>query len=874
MAYSMGELVRLRNQFFEAYDAGDIQEAIHLGNDMMEYYQKKNLTDGLDFAGDAFNLAVLYDDISYRQKAAELYLKAAQIQKRELGEESEAFTNTLNNLAVTYSLEGRHTEALSLYKKVLRLRLAFLEENHPDVIIARFHLGTAYENLEKNDRAVAAFEEALHLAGSQPALPKKDYADILCGLASVLGKKGCYKRAISHYAKAVEMLKIEEGEHNFYYLSVLLSVALLCEKAKCYDQAVVYYKRAIASRSTLLEKKHLDYVSNLNALAQAFLKRGEFDRAIDTHKEALGVINELLGKDHVFYAECVNHIGRDYLLAGNKEKAMEYFQNALLLKEKNCGKEHVSTSFTKESIADCLLEEGKEAEAKEAYAALCQERRTLFGETSEVYLQGLMKLGACYEKTGDLPKAVQTYQEAMEVRKEQQMPRDMGMVFHLQALAEVLLQLGNEEEAMHRMNDALVVRRQMYGRIHPRYARGLYYRGKLESKMHRLEEGRRDFLAALSMQKDMVGEENQDYKDTVTALIALLKEKIAQETKQGNPSAAADALAEVLGFFTTCTQEEKMDLLLQRGMVFAQAGRGQEGLSALWEIKERVEKSQDVWKKRRYQMVQGALLLSCSQYAQAEEVLVQALEEGYAEAGNLFVAEKELLLLLGETALLTKNAKKAESYFTPLNTSEDEDAAFQQRLGLGRCAMLKKDWETALALLGSLWKESEGFRQKDPLFYHRTIGFLSEALEKRGETEAARRLLETVLSFYRSHQLQRRREYVLWLRRYALLAKKEGLRREAAESYRALAQLDLEEDKMQKAADLLSAGRLWMEEKEYPLAEEILLEAKELLEEKEGENLRLYRTVLAGLKRLYTRTKQVAKAEEMAQKMERLETEL
>ena len=35
MAYSMGEIVRLRKQFLEQYDAGELQEAAHTGGEMM-----------------------------------------------------------------------------------------------------------------------------------------------------------------------------------------------------------------------------------------------------------------------------------------------------------------------------------------------------------------------------------------------------------------------------------------------------------------------------------------------------------------------------------------------------------------------------------------------------------------------------------------------------------------------------------------------------------------------------------------------------------------------------------------------------------------------------------------------------------------------
>ena len=55
MGYYIGEIIKLRNKFFEASDKADFAEAIKLGKDIIKLYKDNNDCESLEYANDLNN---------------------------------------------------------------------------------------------------------------------------------------------------------------------------------------------------------------------------------------------------------------------------------------------------------------------------------------------------------------------------------------------------------------------------------------------------------------------------------------------------------------------------------------------------------------------------------------------------------------------------------------------------------------------------------------------------------------------------------------------------------------------------------------------------------------------------------------------------
>jgi len=73
------------------------------------------------------------------------------LHKKVLGPEHPDTLTSMNNLAVTYSKQGKHNEAGELQLKVLDLCKKVLGTEHPDTLVSMSNLATIYSNQGKHN---------------------------------------------------------------------------------------------------------------------------------------------------------------------------------------------------------------------------------------------------------------------------------------------------------------------------------------------------------------------------------------------------------------------------------------------------------------------------------------------------------------------------------------------------------------------------------------------------------------------------------------------------------------------------------------------------------------------------------------------------
>ena len=92
----------------------------------------------------------------------------------------------------------RWNEALNAYNKAIEL--------NPNDASAYNNRGLAYDNLDKNDLAIADYEKAIELN------PK--YRDAFNNIGNSYGRRGYYKQAILYYDRAIEL---NQNDADAYY---------------------------------------------------------------------------------------------------------------------------------------------------------------------------------------------------------------------------------------------------------------------------------------------------------------------------------------------------------------------------------------------------------------------------------------------------------------------------------------------------------------------------------------------------------------------------------------------------------------------------------------------------------------------------------
>ena len=175
----------------------------------------------------------------------------------------------LNILGAIYSGLGQYEEAISTYKKALKLK--------PDYAEAYNNLGNIFNKIGKNEESILNYREAIKL--------KPDYTDAYYNLGVILISADKYAEAITNFNRVIEF----KPDHSDAFGN--LGVAF--NKLDRYDDAIVCYKRAIELKPNVAE--------NYNNLGNALSKINDYEKAITNYNKAIELKPDI--------AEFYNNIG-------------------------------------------------------------------------------------------------------------------------------------------------------------------------------------------------------------------------------------------------------------------------------------------------------------------------------------------------------------------------------------------------------------------------------------------------------------------------------------------------------------------------------------------------------------------------------------
>ena len=516
MAFYIGEIRKMRKEFFEAYKDGDYKKALVLGKGILNIYADNDDMDSMDYAVDTGNLAMVYDQVQVFDRAAEYYKKAAEL-KKEYSGESLSYADTLNNLAIVWNQTGKQKEALSLHQKVLEIRDGKLGREHVDYIHSLYHMGNTYELMKEFDKAIEFHSKAMQKARQCKDFDVLDLADLHGSAARAYEGKGNYKKAIYYYEVCMDLIEKARGTENFYYMMNMLTLAAACEKAGLLDLSVEYCEKAVDIRRKLFSENHLDFLNSLNSLAAICCKANQFDKAIEIHREVMDLVEKILGKEHIFYADALNNMSVDY--AGKKE-----YKKALALNVKALNRKKELLGEQDPQVAACLMSLGNlyEKMEKDEEALQCYQEaldiRIINPETHSNCADTYAAMGKLFEKQKKYTEAAVHVQEALKLRKEAGDEGSSLYVWNMHLLAEIYRQQGNFTKAIELCKEATDIMEDRFGTEHPRYATAMEKLGLVYEAAQEYETAEETLEVVAEVRKEMLDEDNPLYLGTLDAL--------------------------------------------------------------------------------------------------------------------------------------------------------------------------------------------------------------------------------------------------------------------------------------------------------------------------------------------------------------------
>src|SRR6266571_5066663 len=248
----------------------------------------------------------LQGHVQYEQ-AEPLLQRALTIREKLLGSDHADVPAILNNLAVIYRDQGKHTRAEMFFQRALAMRKKLLGPDHPGVATVLNNLAMLYRMQRKYEQAEPLYQQALAIDEQVPGPVRPDLATTLNNLALLYQTLGKYALAEPFYWRALAIYEQLLGPEHPYVASCLSNLALFYNDQGLYNQVEPLYQRALAICEKVLGSDHPQVAISLNNLATFYTAQGKYTKARPLFERALAIAERTLGPYHSDLAQLLEN---------------------------------------------------------------------------------------------------------------------------------------------------------------------------------------------------------------------------------------------------------------------------------------------------------------------------------------------------------------------------------------------------------------------------------------------------------------------------------------------------------------------------------------------------------------------------------------
>lgn len=363
-------LITLRHNLAYLYKTmGDFGKA--------ETLSKKALTQHLalhgkdtEYANMIKNYGSLQMDLIQYEAAERLIKEAMVIERRELGENSNAYGTSLNQLGIVYQYQGRYNESKNVLEQSLKIKESVLGKQHEHYANGLVNEANVLMAEGLFEQAEPLYRQAERIYKNSSGIKTKNYANILHLLSKVKLSIGFYEEARKLLLQSLAIQKEILGTSHPDYSNTLNSLGMFYREINDNEKADSAYSISLQLRKEAGGDISYSYAQSLNNVADLYVFNGRHREAAKMYEQCLVIAQNTVGKNHPDYATYVNNLGQAYFKAESFEEAQRYFQQAIDLREKIYGKNHLLTLEAKSNLLSALDAQGKYKEAEKIYQFL------------------------------------------------------------------------------------------------------------------------------------------------------------------------------------------------------------------------------------------------------------------------------------------------------------------------------------------------------------------------------------------------------------------------------------------------------------------------------------------------------------------------
>jgi len=335
----------------------------------------------------------------------EYTLQAIEMRKKLFGEINEDYITSLNNYALSFSMDNNFREAIELQEKVLRL-CGKLPKPHKNIGLYTMNMGRFYYLAKDNDNAIKYWEKALPLV--------EKHGEIYEKLLDWLGSIYIYRNDVENQARIMALTE----EHNQHEMSLPCDEpGCMTERAEyCYTtgdkaKAKEYYLKALSMNMTPEQKSKI-----YESYAKFLTNEKDWDTSAEYYYMAAEAKKQKEGETEDYIQLIYNSAVRMYI-GKQYEKSLDYYNIVVAFYEK------IDSKASRKNIAQChkgignVLSAMKDfARAKEEFTKSLDYYSTEHS-LSEEHAAIVERLATAEKFNKDYDSSIAHYQEAISMYK-------------------------------------------------------------------------------------------------------------------------------------------------------------------------------------------------------------------------------------------------------------------------------------------------------------------------------------------------------------------------------------------------------------------------------------------------------------------------
>ena len=339
--------------------------------------------------------------------------QAMDIRKKLLGEVSEDYITSLNNYALTFSMEKNYQKAVELQEQVMQL-CGKLRKPHKNIGIYTTNMGRFYFLAGDKEKAAKMWEQALPLVEKHGEV----YEYLLNSLGTIYSDSGDQQK----FNRIMALIE----EHNQHELTKP------CDEPKCMLERAQYYGATGnqgKAKECFLKALDMQMDDEMKVkVSEAFASflggsARDFASAADYYLSAASIRKTVSGETEA-YARLMYNAGIYSFIGKKYEQAVSAYQVTLDFYRKS------DTEAVRKKIAQCMKGMGNAYNGMKDYgkAVECFQQLVAYYEqydqADEEYPKAILRLAKAEKFNNEYPKSIEHHKQAMALFEQRGMVDD------------------------------------------------------------------------------------------------------------------------------------------------------------------------------------------------------------------------------------------------------------------------------------------------------------------------------------------------------------------------------------------------------------------------------------------------------------------